>query len=79
MSNPQSAFEIRLALLGQAQSILQAKSEADNNALQAELADAIYNSGSKRQFEYHGPSTAPTTEEIIAEAVKLNNFVSTKE
>lgn len=54
-------FEIRLDLLILAKEILLAK----------HAAAALANYSSAK-----GPSTSPTTEEILAEAAKLNGFVS---
>lgn len=55
-TSPKTPYEIRLDLLGLAQSILQNQHEAK----------AVLTAG----------KTAPTTEEIIEEAEKMNNFIS---
>jgi len=64
-NSPKTPYEIRLDLLNLAQSVLvmqhQAKAEADARTKHA----------GDRYVE-----TAPTTEEIIAEAEKMNGFIS---
>lgn len=61
-------YEIRLELLQLAQTILNER----HSATAASEAKAAINENSGRTFK----TTSPTTEEIIAEAEKLNNFVS---
>lgn len=64
-TSPKTPYEIRLDLLNLAQSVLIMKHEATASA------EARTRNGGDKYVE-----TAPTTEEIIAEAEKMNLFVS---
>jgi hypothetical protein len=64
-----SPYELRTELLNMAITILHAQHSADHSkkmqALGKDAADC-------------GPPTAPTTEQIIEEAQKLNDFIQTR-
>lgn len=64
-TTPKTAYEIRLELLQLAFDVLVKKHEA--------AAVASYD---KFSNEFLGARTSPTTEEVIAEAEKMNTFVS---
>ena len=63
-----SPYEIRLNLLQLAFDILTKKHEASAN-------ESL--SLGKYGLETNSPTTSPTTEEVIAEAEKMNKFIST--
>lgn len=63
-TSPKTPYEIRLDLLNLAQSVLTMKHEAESEA-EAKL-------GGGERYR----TTSPSTEEIIAEAEKMNLFVS---
>jgi hypothetical protein len=65
-STSKTPYEIRLELLQLAKDILMAKHSVADNWGTENLGDA----------SSFAPKTAPTTEEVIAEAEKLNQFVS---
>jgi len=65
-SGSKTPYEIRLELLQLAQVVL----SAQHAAVAAKTAKESYDS------KLYGPITAPTTEEILAEADKLNEFIS---
>ena len=64
---PKTPYEIRLELLQLAQVILHEKHKA---------ITAFYNSDVRNVVGQASATTSPTTEEIIAEAEKMNNFIS---
>lgn len=66
MSQGKSAYEIRASLLELAFKIATHKHHAESQAKAEKSGGDCYS------------STSPTTEEVIAEAEKLNDFVSTQ-
>ena len=65
-TSPKTPYEIRLDLLNLAQSVLIMKHEAESEA------EAKAKLGGGERYR----TTSPSTEEIIAEAEKMNLFVS---
>lgn len=72
-----SPYELRTELLAMAMSICQEKHNAEYSKLLHDINMARINNNDDF-IPWTRPNTAPTTEEIIQEATKLNEFIQNK-
>jgi hypothetical protein len=79
MSNPKNPYEIRYELLSLAQEILLRKFEAEAvKEYNSKVGDPYVLATLPQNSipPYMGATKSPSTEDIIAEAKKLNDFIS---